>query len=158
MSPLARLEQTGLATWVRESSWGYPAVEIVHILGLALLVGCAAMWDLRLLGVARGLPVSALGAYLLPGARIGFLVAAASGALLFASDAVGVAANPAFRLKLVAITAALLNAGVFHARTFRSVSAWDTGTRPAPAARLAAVLSLLLWTLTVIAGRLIAYV
>lgn len=158
MSWLEWLEATSIATWVRESSWGYPTVEVVHLLGLALLVGSAAMWDLRLLGAARRIPVSALAGYLLPGARVGFVVAVISGVLLFASDAVAVASNPAFRLKLVAIAAALLNIGVFHARTFRSAAEWDVDVRPAPAARAAAVLSLFLWALTVIAGRFIAYV
>jgi hypothetical protein len=158
MNGLERIEQTSIATWVRESSWGYPAVEVVHILGLALLVGSAAMWDLRLLGLARRIPVSDLAGYLLPGARVGFLVAALSGVLLFAANAAAVAANPAFQLKLVVITLALINAGVFHARTLRSVTQWDTGTPPSPAARIAATFSLVLWTLTVVTGRLIAYV
>lgn len=158
MSWPERLEETAVATWVRESSWGYPTVEVVHILGLALLVGSATMWDLRLLGVSRHLSVSALARYLLPGARVGFVVAATSGVLLLASDAVALASNPAFRMKLVVIALALLNIFIFHARTFRSVTEWDIGARPPRAARIAAAFSLVLWALAVVTGRFIAYV
>lgn len=158
MSWLTRVEGSGVGAWMRESNWGYPAVEVVHLLGLALLVGAATLWDLRLLGVARRLPVSALAGYLLPGARWGFAVMVASGALLFASDAVALASNPAFRFKLAVIVAALVNISVFHARAFRSVSAWDVAGRTPFGARVAGVLSIVFWVLAVVAGRWIAYV
>jgi hypothetical protein len=158
MSWLARLEGTAAAMWMRESSWGYPAVEVVHLLGLALLIGAAGMWDLRLLGVARHIPVSALAGYLLPGARAGFAVAVASGTLLFSSDAVALSSNPAFRVKLAVIAAALVNISVFHARAFGTVATWDAGARPPIGARVAAALSILLWVMAVVAGRWIAYV
>lgn len=152
------LESTALGVAVRQSSWLYPAAEVVHILGLALLIGCAVMWDLRLLGLSRRLPVSDMARHLLPGARAGFAVAVASGLLLFLADAVAIAANPAFRIKLLLIAAAVLNTGVFHARSFHSVAEWDVGTLPPRSARAAAVLSLCLWSLAAVAGRLIAYV
>lgn len=158
MSWLERLEGSGVGAWMRESAWGYPAVEVVHLLGLALLVGAAAMWDLRLLGVARRLPVPALASHLLTGARVGFAAAAVSGLLLFSSDAVALSSNPAFRLKLVVIAAALVNIAVFHARTFPSVERWDTAGGPPVGARVAAGFSLLFWVLAVVAGRWIAYV
>jgi hypothetical protein len=154
---LAWLEATSVAGAVRGSSWLYPALETVHILGLALLVGAAWTWDLRLLGVGRGVAVSELARLALPAARAGFGVAAASGALLFASDAVATAANPAFRAKLLLVALAAANAALFH-RAYPSTSAWDRGVPAPPRARAAAVLSLLLWSLAATAGRLIAYV
>ncbi|MBD0319974.1 MAG: hypothetical protein ICV87_06560 [Gemmatimonadetes bacterium] len=153
---LAWLEATPAAAAVRESAWLYPALETMHILGLGLLVGAAGCWDLRLLGAARTVPVSDLGRLLLPAARTGFGAAAASGALLFASDAVATAANPAFRAKLLLIALAAANAALFH-RAFPSTAAWDRGVRAPARARAAAALSLLLWSLAATAGRLIAY-
>lgn len=150
------IESTWLATAVREGAWIYAAVGTMHILGLALLVGSAAMWDLRLLGFSRKLPVVELANHLLPAARAGFAVAVVSGLLLFASDAVAIAGNPAFRIKLALIAAALLNAGLFHVRSSRYVMA--EGGRPPRAARINAIFSLALWGLVVVAGRLIAYV
>lgn len=150
------LEATPVAAAVRESPWLYPALETMHILGFALLVGAAWSWDLRLLGLGRGISVSELGRLLLPAARAGFAAAATSGALLFASDAVATAANPAFRAKLVLIALAGANAATFHAGR-RSAPAWDRGVLPPLRARAAGALSLVLWSLTVAAGRLIAY-
>jgi hypothetical protein len=155
---LERLEGTALATVVRESAWLYPTAELLHILGFVLLVGAAAMFDLRLLGLSRTVPVRALAGHLLPWSRTGLLVVVPTGLLMFASDATAMAANPAFRLKLLLILAGGLNALAFHLGPFRSVRDWDRGA-PSPArARLAAVLSLLIWTAVIAAGRLIAYV
>ena len=50
---------------MRKSAWMYPIVEIVHILGFVILVGAVLMFDLRVLGLGRGLPVSALASHLL---------------------------------------------------------------------------------------------
>jgi hypothetical protein len=155
---LAWLERSGLATALRESTWLYPAVETAHILGFVVLVGAAAMWDLRLLGLSRSVSVSGLGRHLLPWARAGLLVAAPTGLLLFMTDATETAANPAFRLKLVLIAAAGLNAAAFHRWTFGSVQSWDQGVGSPLPARLAGALSLALWTSVITCGRLIAYV
>lgn len=130
---LAWLEATPAATAVRAPPWLYPALETLHILGLGLLVGAAWTWDLRLLGLGRGIAVSELGRLTLPLARAGFGVAASSGALLFASDAVATAANPAFRAKLALIALAALSAALFH-RAYPSTHAWDRGV-PAPGRR-----------------------
>ncbi len=151
------LEQTAPATWVRTSTWGYPAVEVAHLLGLAVLVGSAVAFDLRLLGVSRRLPVDGVAAHLLPLARAGFALAAASGALLFTTQAATYIRQPAFLLKLTAIALAVLNAAVFARTTARGVTAWANGAPPV-AARAAALVSLLAWTTALVCGRLLAYV
>jgi hypothetical protein len=154
---LEALRATALSTSLRESRWLYPAVETTHLLGLALLVGSAAAFDLRLLGASRRLPVTVAARHLLPCAWAGFAAAGLSGALLFAAEPVETAANPAFRVKLALLAAAGLNAAAFHRGPFRRVAAWDDGVPPR-AARLAAAASLALWAAVVAAGRLIAYV
>ena len=75
MSLMVAIENNALATWLRSSAWGYPAVETLHILGLALLFGTAVAFDLRLLGVPSSLPVDGVARFLLPLARIGFALA-----------------------------------------------------------------------------------
>ena len=154
---LVWLETTRLAGAMREWLWLYPAVEVVHILGFALLVGAAALFDLRLLGVARHLPVVQAAWFLLPWARRSLVLIAPTGALMFIAHATEMAANPAFRLKLVLLAAAGLNALVFHRGVFRGVEAWNAGVPAPAAARGAALLSLLLWAGVVSCGRLIAY-
>ncbi len=155
---LAALERSSLSAAMRDSLWLYPAVETVHLLGLATLVGCAAAFDLRLLGVSSRLPARATARHLLRCARGGFAVAAVSGILLFTSDPVAIAGNPAFRWKLGFIAVAGLNALRFHLGPFRTAEAWDLNLPAPPAARIAAAVSLTVWVAAVTAGRLIAYV
>ena len=155
---LTWIERSPPGVVLRESAWLYPMVEICHILGCVVLVGAAAMFDVRLLGLSSAVSVQALARHLLPWARAGLALAAPTGALLFISDATSLAVNPAFQLKLVLIALAILNTLVFHRWTGRSMTSWDLG-RPTPVgAKVAGLVSLLLWSGVVIGGRLIAYV
>jgi hypothetical protein len=151
------LESTALARTVRESPSLYPAVETAHILGFVVLVGAAVMFDLRLLGVSRRLPVDALARHLLPWSRAGLLAVVPSGLLLFMSNAAGMWSNPAFRLKMALLVGAGLNALLFDFWTFRTVAAWNQDSPTPAAARNAAIASLLLWAGVITCGRWIAY-
>ena len=151
------LEATAAATAMRQWLWLYPVVEILHIIGFVILVGSAAMFDLRLLGLSRQLPVTGMERHLLPWARASLLVIVPTGGLMFVAHATEFAGNPAFRLKLLLLVLAGLNAAAFHLRPFRQVAGWDRGA-PAPwPARLAACASLTLWTGVIACGRLLAY-
>ncbi|HEU5323012.1 MAG TPA: DUF6644 family protein [Methylomirabilota bacterium] len=92
------LETSALAVAMRQWLWLYPAVEIVHIVGFVFLAGAAFMFDVRLLGLSRALPVTAMASHLLRWARLALLLVVPSGALMFAAHATEMAANPAFRL------------------------------------------------------------
>lgn len=151
------LETSGVAAAMRQWLWLYPAVEITHIVGFVVLVGSAFMFDLRLLGLSRALPVSAMAVHLLRWARLALLLVIPSGALMFLAHATEFAGNPAFRLKLLLIAAAFLNAGIFHRWPFRAVGDWDTEILAPWPARLAGVLSLVLWIGVITCGRLLAY-
>src|SRR5919106_4310338 len=107
------LENMGAAVTMRESAWLYPTVETVHIIGFVVVVGAAAMFDLRLLGASRTLPVTETARHLLPWSRAGLLAVVPSGLLLFVSNAPALSINPAFRLKLVLLAAAAANALMF---------------------------------------------
>ena len=155
---LVWLSETTLAATIRESTWLYPTVEIVHLIGIVTLVGSAIMFDLRLLGFSRGLPVADMARHLLPWAHRGLAIQIGSGFLLFLAEPVELAANPAFRAKLVLIMLAGCNVAAFHRGVFRSVTEWDRDVEPPRSAKIAAVLSLALWVAVVSAGRLIAYV
>ena len=154
---LVWLETSGLAVAMRQWLWLYPIVEIVHIVGFVILAGAAFMFDLRLLGVSRGVPVSALADHLLRWSRLSLLLVVPTGVAMFTAHATEMAENPAFRLKLVFIAAALLNAGLFHRFPFRAVGDWDTEIAAPWPARLAGGLSLGLWTGVIACGRLLAY-
>ena len=154
----AAAEQSGLAIWLRGSTWGYPAVETLHIFGLAVLFGSAVAFDLRLLGLSSRLPVDALARFLLPCARAGFGLAVLSGVTLFAMQATTFASQPLFYLKMGTIAIAVLNTTIFHRGVFRSVAIWNYNPYTPGAAKAAAIVSLLCWTGVLVCGRWLAYV
>lgn len=154
---LVWLEGSAVAVAMRQWLWLYPAVEIVHIIGFVILVGAAAMFDLRLLGVSRQLAVTDMARHLLRWARVSLLLVVPSGFLMFMAHATEMAANPAFRLKLLLIALAGLNAAMFHKGPFRSVTNWNQNMAIPAAAKVAAVLSLVLWVGVIACGRLLAY-
>ena len=154
---LVWLETSGFAVAMRQWEWLYPIVEILHILGFVVLVGAAFMFDARLLGASRALPVSGMERHLLRWARLSVLVIVPTGAAMFVAHATEMAANPAFRLKLLLIAAAVVNAAIFHRVPFRSVGLWDTELVAPRMARVAGALSLVLWTGVIACGRLLAY-
>ena len=132
------------------SAWAYPALEMVHIAGIALLVGSLVLFELRVWGLGAALPVAALARLTLGVSWLGFALAAASGLTMFAAQANDLLVNPAFRLKLALLAAAGLNAALFHARA---------GTlRLDRMARWQGVLSIALWLGVIACGRSIAYV
>jgi hypothetical protein len=156
---LGALQTSPIGVAMRESLWLYPVVEVVHIIGFALLVGAIVAFDLRLMGVrGASLPADVLSRLLLPLSVTGFLLAAPSGALLFTAEATAYVRNPAFLLKLVLIGLALLNILLFHSLIGRRMAGWSAVTPPPLAARIAGVASLALWIGALAAGRLIAYV
>jgi hypothetical protein len=158
MTFLTWLEATPLAGMMRQSPWSYPLVETAHILGFILLIGAAAMFDLRLLGLTPRLPVVDVARHLLPWSHVGPAVVVISGVLLFAADPVALWFNTVFRAKMVLIVFAGLNAAAFHAWPFRSVANWNQFAPIPWSARVAASLSLALWITIAALGRLIAYI
>lgn len=151
------LEKTVWATTIRKSLWLYPSLEIVHISGIALLVGAAFLFDLRLLGFSRNLPVTALAAHLLTWSRRGLWLIIPSGILLFSTNAVALGQDRMFWLKMALLILAGLNAAAFHAVTFRSVTTWNKYDRAPARARVAAICSIMLWLAIIACGRLLAY-
>jgi hypothetical protein len=144
-----------LAQAMREHPWLYPAVETLHIVGFALLVGAVAMFDLRVLGFGRQLPVRALARHLLPWSAGSMLLVLPTGLLLFVADPAALLANRVFLLKLGLIVLAGLNALAFHAGPYRGADAWEA--RAPGRAVLHALLSLGLWIAVIACGRLLAY-
>ena len=152
------LETTPGSVAIRESIWTYPIVEGSHVLSLCLFAGLTTMWDLRLLGLTlRRTPVSEAAARLLPWVFAGFACMATTGLLLFWSDPVRFYGNVFFQVKVVMLALAGVNAGLFHLTTYRGVAGWDHADRLPARVRAAAVVSLSLWSLIIVSGRMIAY-
>ena len=152
------LGATSFSIGIRESTWVYPIIESVHVLGLCLFVGLAMVWDLRLLGITfKRVPVSDVQSKVMPWTAFGFVLMAISGALLFGSDPVRFYGNIFFRVKAVALVLAGLNAFIFHSTTGKRLIDWDTNPLTPSGAKLAGAISLFLWALIIVTGRLIAY-
>ena len=135
--------------FIADHPWAYPALETVHVLGVALLVGNLLALELRVWGRAPQLPVVALARLSLSIAVVGFVFAAASGLLMFSSQPGELLANRAFTIKMGLVACAGVNAALFHARDgLRKLDRW---------ARAQTALSLGLWIAVMICGRWIAY-
>jgi hypothetical protein len=152
------LENTPLSLGIRQSALGFSALVAIHTLGIILTAGTIWLVDLRLLGFGlRREPVSNVLQQILPWTWAGFVLMLTTGALLFCAEAVMVYGSVAFRIKIVLIMLAGLNALVFHKTVYRAASTWELSSVTPPRARLAGLLSLTFWIGVVGAGRAIAY-
>jgi hypothetical protein len=151
------LEGSGVGRIMRESLWAYPAVETLHIIGLATLYGSILVVDLRLLGLSRDVSASRLARHALPWTVGAFVLQMCTGLLMFTAHAEDFISNGVFILKMGLILTAGVNAALLHTGAFRTVAAWDTGVIPPASVRFAAALSIVLWTCVIACGRLLAY-
>jgi len=153
----AWLEASAVASALRDGAWPYPAANLLHVLGVALLVGSIVSLDLRLLGACRR-SVSADGAatLLVPVAVLGLALALPTGVLLFSVEAVPLSAHPLMRLKALLLLIGLTNALFLQLRSRARLARWDEA--PPHGGRVQAALSLLTWLGVAVCGRLIAYV
>jgi len=140
---------------LHESLYGYPIVESIHVWALCLFVGMAVVLDLRLTGLSfTSVPVSQIARRILPWTTFGFVLMVISGILLFYAIPVRSYQNIFFRVKLLLLVLAGINAWVFHPRGIQS---WDKDPIPPRSARFAGYASLVLWMTIIFCGRMIAY-
>lgn len=157
MTPANVVEQLAIAKAMREWLWLYPCVEIAHIVGFSILVGSVVMFDLRVLGLSKRIPVRALSRHLLPWSLAALVLIVPTGLLMFSAHASDFLTNRAFQLKMALLVAAGLNAAFFHTGPYQSVKAWDIDA-PAPMlAKISVILSLVIWLAVISCGRLLAY-
>lgn len=134
---------------IAEHPWAYPALEVVHIVGIALLLGNLVLLELRVWGAAPSLPVRALARLALGLSLVGFALIAASGLTMFAANPGELLANRTFVIKMALVALAGVNAAMFHARGgLVRLDGW---------AKAQTALSLGLWLAVIICGRFIAY-
>lgn len=147
----AALEQAAPIAALRESTYAFPLVNALHIIGIALLFGSIVALDLRLLGWRRDAgPAEGFTRLLVPVAIAGLLLAIPAGMLMFATDARAYAASPLFQAKMVVIALAVGNA-LWLRTTLRR------GPTPQLWQSVAAAASILLWLGAIVLGRLVGY-
>jgi hypothetical protein len=142
---------------MRGSVWMYPIVEVLHIVGFVILVGAVFMFDLRVLGFSRFLPVHTLGRHVLRWSASGLLLVVPAGLMMFSAHPQDFASNGVFLTKLCLIATAGINAALFHVGVYRSVGDWDKDVAAPPLAKAQALLSMALWIAVITCGRFLAY-
>ena len=152
------LESLPLAVFINESEWAFAAIESVHVIALALVLGTIAVVDLRLLGLAwANRPYTEVSREVLPWTWGAFVFSVATGSLMFITQAPAYYVNVAFRLKMLLLLLAGMNMLIFELITARAAAQWDRGTPIPPAGKIAATLSLAFWIAIIFFGRRIGF-
>lgn len=157
MTPANPIEALPLARMMRESLWAYPIVETIHIVGFVILVGSVVMFDLRVLGLSKGISVRALSRHLLPWSLAALVLIVPTGFLMFTAHASDFLANRTFQLKMGLLMLAGINAIAFRTGPYQGVLHWDVGSRAPVGARLSVAASIVIWIAIIACGRLLAY-
>jgi len=149
-------KNTALGQWVRNSAWAFPALQSAHFIGMTMLIGVVGAIDLRVLGVARAIPLAPLHRYL-PLAFIGFGINLCTGIAFFCHDPYVYAPNTSFRIKMLLILLAGLNALWFRLGVFLDLEHWGPGIEASRLAKVISAVSILIWLCVITAGRYIAF-
>lgn len=138
------------------TAWGWPVIETLHFLGLSLLIGTVGLFDLRMMGLARGVSMKALHG-LVPWGVAGYALNVTTGVMFVTSDPGQYLFNPAFQTKLALMGIAGINVLIFYRFVFGSVRRADADARAPRVAKVAAAISLTCWIGVIVCGRLITY-
>ncbi len=150
------LYYTPVGAFMRESRWAWPIFESLHFLGMSLLIGTIGVFDLRLMGFARRVPLPALHG-LIPLGIAGFVLNAVTGVCFICATPDQYIFNMAFRVKIALMIVAGLNVLFFYSRIFRRLEVLTPDGRPTIGARLVGVVSLSAWVGVMSAGRLLTF-
>ena len=150
------LRTTPLGAWVRHSQWAWPVLESLHFIGMSVLIGTIGLFDLRLLGFARRIPMAALHR-LVPLGVAGFLINAATGICFLAGTPDQYFINPAFQAKVLFFLVAGLNVAAFYLLMFRRVRGVGPGEQAPLFARIIGGVSICCWVGVMTAGRLLTF-
>ncbi len=144
-------------TWVTSNYWLWPLMETLHFIGLSLLLGGLIVIDARMAGFFRSVNIAATHS-LLPWVLTGFGINLVTGVLFFFGDPMRYSVNWGFRVKMILVVIAGLNALWFWLRLSKPMQAWEPHGDTPGEAKLVAWVSLLSWTGVLLFGRLIPYV
>lgn len=154
---VSAIQESSVGEWMRYTRRAMPLIEATHVLAAITVFGTVMVVDLRLMGLAHARRAfERVSRDMLPITWGAFCIALITGALMFTTSAQTYFANPAFRVKMLALLAAGLNMAVFQLVTLRGRPDLGGGKSP-PAARVAGLISLLLWAAVVLLGRWIGF-
>ena len=144
-----------VGTFMR-SKWGWPFAESIHFIGLSLLVGTIALFDMRLLGLAKRIPIAALHK-LIPWGLAGYGINLVSGLMFLMTEPDQYIYNPSFHFKMLFMALAGANALAFYATTSRRTMGPGASNDAPRAAKIIAATSLCLWVAIIVCGRLLTF-
>jgi hypothetical protein len=145
---------TWLGEAARQYTWIFTTGLVIHFIGLSMLLGSMLIVDLRLLGFPRQLPFAAAFKFL-PIALIGFSMNLLTGITFFVFDPFGYWRNPAFKIKMVLVILAGINALYFTVAEYKEVLILAPEHRISLKIKISAFLSLAIWVCVITFGRLI---
>jgi hypothetical protein len=152
------IDHTMLSQAIQATNWVVPTVQTIHILAIAAVASSALMIDLRLIGVFwANQPMKDVSSRFLPLVWWPLLILLATGIIMIIAEPARSLKNPAFQLKMLLLIAALIVTGLFQFLQRRNVSFGDLRSGPRAAAATLAIVSMLLWSSIIFAGRWIAY-
>jgi hypothetical protein len=157
---VAALGNTWMQDLMNDYGWLWPVCETLHFIGMVLLIGTVGLFDLRMLGLAKGLPGAPFN-YLIPWGLAGFAVNMITGLMFVAGNRFAVVEygqNPAFKWKLAFMALAAANAGLFYVSGVGTrVEQMQPGESAPTPAKLIATAGLALWIGVICFGRLLPY-
>jgi hypothetical protein len=152
------IDQTALSHAIQVTNWVVPAVQTVHILAIAVVASSVLMIDLRLVGLFwADRPINDVSSRFLPLVWWSLPVLLATGAIMIIGEPARSLKNPAFQLKMSLLVAAVIVTGLFQFLQRRNATFGDLHSGPRAAAATVAIVSMLLWSAIIFAGRWIAY-
>lgn len=151
------LNSTALNKFIMSEAWLWPSLEIAHFFGLCLLLGSLIIFDLRMIGIAKAVPLKSIETFMTV-ALIGFLINLFTGIIFIVGDPDRYIPNIAFRLKMLLMVVAGLNVAYYMRRLRPQVLDGVEENDISGGARYVAALSLFLWTSIIVLGRIIPYV
>ena len=146
-----------LNQWIQATYWLWPVLEIIHFIGLSLLLGGLIVVDLRMAGHFKVLNQVATH-QLLPLVLVGFGLNLVTGVLFFYGDPLRYAVNIGFQIKMILVVLAGLNTMLYYWKIKPVLHSWDPDAPSPPIAKFVAYASLTAWTGVLLCGRLIPYV
>ena len=151
------IEGSTINSWILTTTWLWPFLEIIHFIGLSLLLGSMLVIDIRLAGFIRNMDIMRTHD-LLPLAAIGLFINMVTGLLFLMGDPARYLINIGFQIKMALILLAGLNALLFSLRIKPVMTQWDPYGDTNTEAKVIAYISLILWFGVLLLGRLIPYV
>lgn len=155
---LTQLQQSSFAVGIRDSLYIFPLLEAAHVIGLAIVFGTILVIDLRLLGLASThRPARRVMADVLTWTGAAFVLTAVTGVLMFAANPVVYFNSGYFRVKVLLLVLAGVNALAFELTARKTMDGWNASPSAPAAGRAIAAVSLIVWIGVIFTGRMIGF-